>query len=73
MIFIDVSEILSNSIAFLVIFLCSYQQRDKMQCFLKTLPATEHNYVKTGPTNLFEMENGSNHSFLSQKSKKKVV
>ena len=29
-----------------------------------------HNNVKTGPTNLFEMENGPNHLFLNQKVQK---
>ena len=31
---------------------------------------TVHNNVKTGPTNLFEMENGPNHLFISQKVRK---
>ena len=35
---------------------------------------TERNYVKTGPTTLFEMENGPKHLFLREKKyKKKMV
>ena len=32
-----------------------------------------YNNVKTGPTNLFEMENGPNDLFLNQKVQKEVV
>ena len=46
-----------NSVAFL-----SFFSKDKKE--------TAHNNVKTGPTNLFEMENGPNHLFLNQKVQK---
>ena len=36
-----------------------------MPCFFfKTILITEQNYVKTRPTNLFEMKNRPNHSIL---------
>ena len=57
LVFCLVSKNFQNSVAFLV-FLSWYKKE------------IEHNNVKTGPTHLFEMENGPNNLFLSQKSTK---
>ena len=48
--------------------------RFKFNCFHVVIflsrKETEHNYVKTGPANLFQMENGSSHLFPSLKIQK---